>query len=517
MTYVKYKTKDYAEWQFLVWFNSGDLSFQLKAWQGARFPSLSVWEKFIGTCEKRTGSTVTSKERVVVTARSTDTFTITRSHGWDTALDFDADDYFCLHVNSDVIVDIQDEVSRLDTDKLNISDYQNWTKVYGATSTWNDAYAVTLSPAPSSYQTWMCFRFLADVANTWAATLNVNALGAKTIKKMHDQDLSTWDIEAGQIVVVTYDGTNFQMDSQVATIPTIDINWLPELVAFDESADFVVAYDTSWAWNYKVKWKNAMHNFWDWSDWAIWAWALTITWSNNTYITKQYTTFAPWANTVTVTPTNCIVHIKVQWDCDLTNTTFSFAWKWWQGWAAWSWGWGATVNWSPWDDWLATCGLVDWAWGGWMSATKRLLAFINKSVWFIQAWCWSWGGWGQYDSDLSWSATAWAAWWGCLILEVWWNLTFSGTTMNFNWSNASNVWSWSQWAWGGWGGWCIYILYRWTLSWSPTTNVAWWTGWTWWGVYAWWDWGNSIVATGTDTANSNWWNWAAWLYYISQI
>jgi len=80
----------------------------------------------------------------------------------------------------------------------------------------SDTYVITLSPIPFAYYTGMMFSFTANTANTGAATLNVNALGAKTIKKLHDQDLATGDIEAGQVVVVIYDGTNLQMISQLA-------------------------------------------------------------------------------------------------------------------------------------------------------------------------------------------------------------------------------------------------------------------------------------------------------------
>ena len=141
--------------------------------------------------------------------------------------------------------------------------------------------------------------------------------------------------------------------------------------------------------------------FWDGSDGVISAWALTITWSNNTYITKQYTTFAPWANTVTITPTNCILHIKVQGDCDLTGTTFSFSGKWAAWWAAWSWGWGATVNWTSWSDWIATFVRVLW-WAWWWVTTTNAPAYI-VDFWadWILAWCGSgWWGW-QYDDGYS--------------------------------------------------------------------------------------------------------------------
>lgn len=79
-----------------------------------------------------------------------------------------------------------------------------------------DAYACNLSPAIGAYVTGTHYRFKANSANTGAATINFNALGVKTIKKLNDQDLSDNDIEAGQWVDVVYDGTNMQMQSQIA-------------------------------------------------------------------------------------------------------------------------------------------------------------------------------------------------------------------------------------------------------------------------------------------------------------
>lgn len=104
--------------------------------------------------------------------------------------------------------------------------------VYAADGGGSDAYAITLSPAPSAYQTGAHYRFKANTANTGAATLNVNSLGAKTIKKVAGgitTDLSDNDIRSGQFVDVVYDGTNFQMQSTLgnaasggSTNPTSD-------------------------------------------------------------------------------------------------------------------------------------------------------------------------------------------------------------------------------------------------------------------------------------------------------
>jgi hypothetical protein len=79
-----------------------------------------------------------------------------------------------------------------------------------------DAYAATLSPAPSSYTTGAHYRFKANTANTGAATINFNSLGAKTIVKAAGgitTALADNDIRAGQWVDLVYDGTNMQMQS----------------------------------------------------------------------------------------------------------------------------------------------------------------------------------------------------------------------------------------------------------------------------------------------------------------
>lgn len=81
-----------------------------------------------------------------------------------------------------------------------------------------DAYACSLLETITAYTTGTLYTFKANTANTGAATLNLNSLGAKTIKKMIGSittDLSDNDIAVGQIVQVVYDGTNMQMLSQL--------------------------------------------------------------------------------------------------------------------------------------------------------------------------------------------------------------------------------------------------------------------------------------------------------------
>lgn len=88
---------------------------------------------------------------------------------------------------------------------------------YAASATGNDSYVITVTPTPGSYTAGDVFYFKADVANTGAATLNVNGLGVKTLKKWVGStlsDLEDGDIQAGQMVQVQYDGTYLQLINQ---------------------------------------------------------------------------------------------------------------------------------------------------------------------------------------------------------------------------------------------------------------------------------------------------------------
>jgi hypothetical protein len=79
---------------------------------------------------------------------------------------------------------------------------------YG-TATGTNAKTITLSPAPSSYYEGMCFAFRNEVQNTGPVTINVNGLGAKSIKKPNGNDLAPGNLKAGSVYTVRYNGTNF--------------------------------------------------------------------------------------------------------------------------------------------------------------------------------------------------------------------------------------------------------------------------------------------------------------------
>lgn len=94
---------------------------------------------------------------------------------------------------------------------------QSGSQIYAADTGTTNTFVVTLSPVPAALVAGLVVNFLAANTVSGTATLNVNGLGAKTIKKFFNSNLVAGDINAGQIVQVEYDGTNFQMLSQTAS------------------------------------------------------------------------------------------------------------------------------------------------------------------------------------------------------------------------------------------------------------------------------------------------------------
>lgn len=72
----------------------------------------------------------------------------------------------------------------------------------------------------SAYRVGQIYVFISNQDITGAATLNIDGLGAKPIKKRVSEDLDANDILTDQMVSVIYDGTNFQMLSAVSITPS---------------------------------------------------------------------------------------------------------------------------------------------------------------------------------------------------------------------------------------------------------------------------------------------------------
>jgi hypothetical protein len=89
-----------------------------------------------------------------------------------------------------------------------------WGGTAGGTA---DALTITLTPAITAYTTGRILQFISSAANvTTTPTLNINALGVKTIKRQNGAAIQPGDIPAGSLVQVAYNGTDFLLTSVTA-------------------------------------------------------------------------------------------------------------------------------------------------------------------------------------------------------------------------------------------------------------------------------------------------------------
>lgn len=86
---------------------------------------------------------------------------------------------------------------------------QDGLKLTGTTAGTSTAYTLTLTPAITAYTTGLSLWVKFHVANTGAATINVNGLGVKTLVKDISTALVANDIPINQWYTIVYDGTNF--------------------------------------------------------------------------------------------------------------------------------------------------------------------------------------------------------------------------------------------------------------------------------------------------------------------
>ncbi len=108
-------------------------------------------------------------------------------------------------------------MSRTSTAGIRIEAVQDSIYVYAPDAGSTDSYVITLAQPLTAYVTGQALMFKANTANTGACSINIDGLGAVALKKQYNNDLATGDILAGQIVHISYDGTNFQVTSDLAT------------------------------------------------------------------------------------------------------------------------------------------------------------------------------------------------------------------------------------------------------------------------------------------------------------
>jgi hypothetical protein len=117
---------------------------------------------------------------------------------------------------------------------------------YAADAGATDTYVITLSMPPAAYYTGMTILFKAATANTGAATINVNSLGAKALVDKDNNALVTGAISAGQYIFAVYDGTSFRiLSSIISSIPTDGWTSAGETWEYASASTFTVSGDVT--------------------------------------------------------------------------------------------------------------------------------------------------------------------------------------------------------------------------------------------------------------------------------
>jgi len=140
-------------------------------------------------------------ERMLVTAKSTDALTVTRAQDGTSA---------AAHNTASKTYRATLSFGKAELDQIELR-IQDGTAKYVTTGGAANAYTATMSPTVTAYVAGQTFRLKASFSNTGSATLSVDSLGAKTIKTRNGGVLGVGAIYSGDVIEVTYDGTDFYL------------------------------------------------------------------------------------------------------------------------------------------------------------------------------------------------------------------------------------------------------------------------------------------------------------------
>jgi hypothetical protein len=166
---------------------SGDGTINLTAGHGARFPSLAAGDYFDATLI----DTSNNLEIIRVTARSTDQLTALRGQDGTSARAYSAGDRIELRWCASAVASAQQEA----------------VKALALSGT--DTYTGSLSPVPTGYNSDQAYFVRFPNTNTVSnPTVNLNSLGAKTIKNPDGSALAIGQLKTGIVYPLHFDGTD---------------------------------------------------------------------------------------------------------------------------------------------------------------------------------------------------------------------------------------------------------------------------------------------------------------------
>ena len=96
-------------------------------------------------------------------------------------------------------------------DAVRFSQLQNFSTNTLITVAGTDTITGTVTPSLTAYTAGQIFSFVAAGTNTTSVTLNIDGVGVKAVTRAGTTALAAGDILTGQVAIVEYDGTQFQL------------------------------------------------------------------------------------------------------------------------------------------------------------------------------------------------------------------------------------------------------------------------------------------------------------------
>ena len=156
------------------------------------------------------GGAIVLGTNAIVTDVFTASFTRTNSTPAIPAVNTKIADAGSIITATDVEAALQEVVTNQNT---HLNDYVRQPG-YGSTTGSANTYVLTLTPALTAYAAGVCVAVQINAANTGASTINVNGLGAKSIRDSKGVALTAGKLILNGVYTLRYDGTNFILQGE---------------------------------------------------------------------------------------------------------------------------------------------------------------------------------------------------------------------------------------------------------------------------------------------------------------
>ncbi len=137
---------------------------------------------------------------------------------------------------------IKDSLEKIDVDindlygttTLSVVDAQSGTYWYAVSTGTGAAYEINLNPAPTALNNGKFIHMKAHIKNSGPATVKVNSLDPKNVKRIDGSDLKPGDIPTDGLITLIYDGINFQLANSSMDKEQTGINTSNVMRVFEE-------------------------------------------------------------------------------------------------------------------------------------------------------------------------------------------------------------------------------------------------------------------------------------------